>query len=133
MKLEDLIGEHYLSGLDTDIKKAEETWQDDANVFRFVLDGITYKATEDPSDGYRSYLEDLETTEEKVDYTFPPQKVIGKMREDEDYSKNDVIEFYDAITTKLVLALGTDNYDDYYPSCIMDWSPENLAVNNKNN
>lgn len=129
MELRDLVGEHELSGLDTFIKKATETYYDDANGYRFVLDGITYCAIEDPGDGYRSNLEDLEVTTDKVDYTFPPQKVICKMREDEEYSKNDVLELYDAVTNKLVLAIGTDDYDDYYPCCIMQWSPENLAIN----
>lgn len=126
MELKDLVGEHELSGLDTFIKKATEMYYDDANGYRFVLDGITYCVIEDPGDGYRSNLEDLEVTTDKVDYTFPPQKVIGKMRED---SKNDVLELYDAITNKLVLAIGTENWDDYYPCCIMEWSPENLAIN----
>ncbi len=42
MELKDLIGEHELSGLDTDIKKLSWT---NCNVFRFVLDGKTYEAT----------------------------------------------------------------------------------------
>lgn len=129
MELSDLVGEHYLSGLDTYIEPKEEDYQEDKEAFRFVLDGITYKAVEDPSDGWRSYLGELSVTDEKVQYNFPPQKVIGKMREDEEYSKNDVIEFYDPITNKLVLAVGTDNHDDWYPCCVMVWNPENLAVN----
>jgi len=129
MELKDLVGEHELSGLDTFIKKATEPYDDDADGYRFILDGVTYCAIEDPSDGYRSTLSDLEATADKVDYTFPPHKVIGKMREDGVYSKNDVIEFYDAVTNKVVLAFGTDNYDDYYPCCIMEWYPENLAAN----
>jgi hypothetical protein len=129
MELKDLVGEHELSGLDTFTNKATNPYDDDGDGYRFVLDGVTYCAIEDPSDGYRSMLRDLEITDENVSYNFPPQKVIGKMRNDEEYSKNDVIEFYDAITNKLVLAIGTDNYDDYYPSCIMEWNPGNLSVN----
>jgi hypothetical protein len=129
MELKDLVGEHELSGLDTFTKKATETWEEDSDGYRFVLDGKTYCALEDPSDGYRSNLRNLEITEDKVDYTFPPQKVIGKMREDEEYSKNDTIEFYDAINGKLILVIGTDNWDDYYPCCIMNWYPENLSIN----
>jgi len=132
MNLIDLVGGHYLSGLDSDIMRPEEEWQEDCNVFRFVLDGKTYKAIEDPSDGYRSYLRALEVTDEPVQYNFPPQKVIGKMKANEEYSQNDVIEFYDATTNDLVLAIGTDNYNDYYPCCILDWRPQNLAINKSN-
>lgn len=129
MELKDLVGEHELSGLDTFIKKATETYYDDANGYRFVLDGVTYCAIEDPEDGYRSSLGSLEISTEAVDYNFPAQKVVGKMRSDDEYARNDVIEFYDAITNKLVLAVGTDNWDDYYPCCVMEWHPENLAIN----
>ncbi len=131
MELKDLQGEHELSGLDTFIKKATERYEEDANGYRFVLDGKTYCAIEDPSDGYRSMLQDLEITNDKVDYTFEPQKVIGKMRSNGQYSINDVLEFYDVVTGKQVLAIGTEDADDYYPCCVMEWSPENLAINNR--
>lgn len=126
MELKDLVGKHELSGLDTFIKKSETYYQDDATGYRFILDGITYCVIENPDDGYRSYLGNLDTTTDKVDYTFPPQKVIGKMKEDR---KTDVLELYDIVTNKLVLEIGTDNYDDYYPCCVMCWYPENLAIN----
>lgn len=130
MQLKDLVGEHLLSGLDEYIVKGEETWEEDANAYRFVLDDITYMAVEDPSDGYRSMLCDLQITSDKVNYNFPPQKVIGKMMlPNSEYYANDIIEFYDAFTDKLVLSIGTDNYDDYYPSCVMNWHPENLNIN----
>lgn len=129
MELKDLIGEHELSGLDTFTKKGSDYYQSDADGYRFILDDITYSVVENPDDGYRSHLSDLEVTTDKVDYTFPPQKVFGKMREDQEYSKNDVLELYDITTNKLVLAIGTDNYDDWYPTCIMDWQPQNLAIN----
>lgn len=131
MELKELVGGHLLSGLDREVKKAEEGsyYDADANVFRFVLDGKTYKAIENPDDGYRSYLNDLEVSDEIVQYTFPAQKVIGKMRDNSEYGIHDVIEFYDAVTNELVLAVGTDNSVDYYPSCVMDWYPENLSIN----
>ena len=129
MELKDLVGEHLLSGFDTAIEPPKDTWSEEAEVIRFVLDGITYKAIEDPSDGYRSYLQELEVTDEKITNTFEPQKVIGKMKDNDTYSVNDTIQFIDAVTGKIVLEVGTDNTDDYYPYCVMNWSPENLACN----
>ena len=130
MELKDLVGEHLLSGIDTSTEKGGYDKSEDANVVRFVLDGKTYKATEDPSDGYRSYCGDIEVCEEKVSNTFPPQRVLARMEENNN-SENDIIEFIDVVTGKIVLEVGTDNSDSYYPTCVMSWKPENLAINNK--
>jgi len=131
MELNDLIGEHLLSGVDSNteaIKRYGYVYED-CEVIRFVLDEKTYKATENPDDGYRSYLNDIDVTDEKVTNNFPPQKVFAKMKENGAYSVNNTIQFFDAITTLLVLEIGTDNTDDYYPYCVMRWLPENMAVN----
>jgi hypothetical protein len=131
MELKDLVGEHELSGVDTTTERVKQygDYYEDCEVVRFVIDGKTYKATEDPDDGYRSYLKELEVTDEKVTNSFPPQKVIGKMKDDSEWEKNDTIQFIDATTGKVVLEAGTDNTDDYYPYCVLHWSPENLAIN----
>lgn len=116
MELKELMGLHKLSGVDI-------TNPDECGVVRFVLDGITYKAVEDPSDGYRSYCNELIVCNESITNNFHPQEVIGKMKD------NDVIQFIDVVTGKIVLEVGTDNLDGYYPYCIMNWNPENLAIN----
>lgn len=129
VEIKDLVGKHYLSGFDTATEKADKSYNEDFDVVRFVLDGRTYKAIEDPSDGYRSYLEDLIVTDEIISNTFPPQEVIGIMKDNDDYSVNDTIQFFDIVTGKIVLEIDTDNTDDYYPYCVMNWYPENLAIN----
>ena len=131
MELKDLVGEHELSGVDTTIERVKQYggYYEDCEVVRFVIDGKTYKATEDPDDGYRSYLKELEVTNEKVTNSFPPQKVIGKMKDDSDWEKNDTIQFIDTTTGEVVFEVGTDNTDDYYPYCVLRWSPENLVIN----
>ncbi len=130
MEFKDLVGLHELSGIDTSIELIQwGNWSENANVYLFVLDGITYKAVEDPADGYRSMCKELEICIDKVSYRFPPQKVVGKMKDDDKYGNNDVIQFYDFITDKLVLEIGTENYDDWYPTCVMNWYPENLFCN----
>ncbi|MBZ9632518.1 hypothetical protein LB465_17190 [Salegentibacter sp. LM13S] len=131
MELKDLVGEHELSGVEISTVKVKQygDYYEDTEVIMFVIDGKTYKATEDPDDGYRSYLKELEVTEEKVANSFPPQKVVGKMKKNSTYDVNDTIQFIDAVTEKIVLEVGTDNTDDYYPYCVLYWNPENLAIN----
>ena len=131
MELKDLVGLHELSGVDLTEEKVK-TWSDDfenAGVIRFVIDGKTYKAIEDPDDGYRSNCRELEVTDEIITNMFPPQKVMGKMKENETYQTNDTIQFIDVVTGKVVLEVGTDNCDDYYPYCVFGWNPENMACN----
>jgi hypothetical protein len=131
MELKDLVGEHELSGVDTTKERVKQYghYYKDCEVVRFVIDGKTYKATEDPDDGYRSYLNELEVTDEKIANSFPPQKVIGKMKDDSDWERNETIQFIDTTTGKVVLEVGTDNMYDYYPYCVLHWYPENLAIN----
>ena len=52
-----------------------------------------------------------------------------KIKENDEYSVNNTIQFVDVITEKIVLEVGTDNTDDYYPYCVMYWTPENLSIN----
>ncbi len=91
MELKDLIGLHELSGVDMETKQIENYNNDDAQVIRFVLDGKTYIATEDPNDGYRSTCNDLEVSDEPVKNTFSAHKVMGTMMRDDDH-KNDIIQ-----------------------------------------
>jgi len=131
MELKDLVGKHLLSGVDIIQETGRDIWHEEYEVVRFVLDSKTYKAIEDLSDGYRSYLANLEVTSEEITNVFSPQEVVGKMMEDNTHCVNDVIQFIDTTTGKTVLEIGTENTDDYYPYCIMRWYPENLAVNNR--
>jgi hypothetical protein len=133
MELKNLVGLHKLSGVDTAIETVKlYEWSDSTEecyVVRFVLDGITYKAVEDPNDGYRSNCGELIVCEEPITNNFPPQEVMAKMKDNDEYSVNDTIQFIDVVTGKIVLEVGTDNTDCYYPYCVMNWKPENLAIN----
>lgn len=128
MELKDLVGLHKLSGVDT-ATETVKLYAEECNVVRFVLDGITYKAVEDPDDGYRSHCGELIVCKEPITNNFPPQVVMAKMKDNQEYSVNDTLQFIDVITGKTVLEIGTDNTDDYYPYCVMNWNPENLAIN----
>lgn len=130
--LDDLIGDHMLDAVDTYVERVN-TWGknfEDANVIRFRLDGIVYTAIEDPSDGYRSCLDKLTAeADAEVKNVFPPVRVTARKKADDKYCKNDTLELVDAVTGKVVMEVGTDNTDDYYPSFVSSFSPENMATN----
>lgn len=127
MDLKDLVGPHILTGVDTGILKGT---YEDADTLLFCLDGVVYKATEDPDDGYRSYLRDLEVVDNtNLANTFEGVAVIGRYDGEDSHSDNDTLELVDAVNGNVILRVGTDNTDDYYPYCIMEFSPELMHVN----
>jgi hypothetical protein len=137
VNLNSLKGKHFLSGVDFDSHKWEDDYNEDSNTMLFILDGITYEAIEDPDDGYRSSIGSLTITNKKVKNTFPKHEVLCEMKNEEyvndvNYADDDeLIEMVDVITGKVVLEVGTDISEEYYPSCVMRWYPENLAINSK--
>ncbi len=133
MELKDLVGEHLLTGVSFDAIKATDEWAEDAETISFILDGITYTAIQNPSDGYRSSMETLLVSEADVTNKFVPVRVRAVMRPDDEYEwakqEHDVLDFFDAESGQLVLAVGTRNTDDYYPSWVAEFHPENMAIN----
>lgn len=99
------------------------------NYIDFRLDGVTYRAVENPDDGYRSYCEELQIVDSVPRTTLPDIEVIGTMMPNDDYMVNDVLILIDAVTGKPVLEIGTKNTDDYYPYCWMEYHPENMICN----
>jgi hypothetical protein len=129
VELETLVGEHELSGVDFEEVKASDRYNEDANVIRFVLDGKIHVATEDPSDGYRSSLRDVEIVDgPPVTNMFGPVKVVGSALPNGDYV-NDCIQFRDAANGEVILEVGTMNTDDYYPWFVGKFHPERMAIN----
>lgn len=122
VELSDLVGKHELSGVDTSV--ADSGFYEDASYIVFIMDGVTYKAIEDPNDGYRSMMDKLFVCDDKVSNTFYPQVVTGHLSSD-----GDSIEFRDIDNGLIVLELGTDNSDSYYPSFVMCFTPENFEIN----
>lgn len=118
VELESLVGKHILSGVDLGT-------QGEASTIVFLLDGKTYMAVEDPDDGYRSSLGTFEMTDLVVKNVFEGQEVVGSMSSGSDTT----LELTDAATGKIVLRVGTDNSDDYYPSFVSEFTPENMAAN----
>lgn len=129
VELEALVGEHELSGVDFEQVKASDRYNEDANVVRFVLDGKIHVATEDPDDGYRSSLRDVEIVEgPPVANAFGPVKVVGSMAPS-GADNNEYVQFIDAANGKVILEIGTANTDDYYPWFVGKFHPEAMAIN----
>lgn len=134
VELDSLIGEHVLDGVDTYVEKIKQyDWRDDltdASAIRFRLDGVIYIATENPDDGYRSTMERLIVQPgTEMTNTFPPVQVLAKKKANDTHSVNDTLELIDVVTGKVVMEVGTDNTDDYYPYFVSNFSPENMATN----
>ena len=124
--LKGLEGVHELSGVDDTVEILKVYGKEqERNVILFILDGITYKAVENPDDGYRSYCKNLVICKDKVSTRFPSHLVVGKMKN----GNCTIIQFFDIKTNEVGLEIGTDNYDNYYPYCVMNWNPQNLAIN----
>ena len=79
-ELKDLIGKHILSGVETGVLKRKRYWREEECAYvKFTLDGVTYLAIEDPDDGYRSYMEELEISEIPCKVNLPNIEVLCKM------------------------------------------------------
>lgn len=131
VELDSLIGLHELDAVDMDsaeVKKWSDEYQS-AEVIRFRLDGTVYMAVEDPNDGYRSSMEKLFVSDEPMKNVFPACRVLARKKGRSDYHENDTLEFIDTVTGKVVLEVGTDNHDDYYPNWVASFTPEHMASN----
>ncbi len=133
IELKSLVGLHSLTGVDFLEEPADNEWSsDNSSVCRFVLDGDTYIAKEDPSDGYRSCMEHIiKDNRVKVKNQFQECRVmcIYNSRGTGYSSSSDLLEMYDSVTGEMVLTVGTDNDDDYYPSFVANFTPEAMAAN----
>lgn len=131
VNLSDLCGAHALTGVEDAMIEVEGSWRgkQTVNVMRFVLDGKTYHAQEDPDDGYRSHCKDVMVDNTPVSNTFPPCRVLGRMREDSAHEQNDVLQLIDISTGKVVLEVGTGNTSDYYPYYVAAFDPAAMAIN----
>lgn len=125
-----LLGEHMLSGVDLFNSKVKQEWGDyyeDCQCISFVLDGVTYAAIEDPSDGYRSSMESLKISDHEVKNVFSPIRVVCKKKGNEGYHDNDTLQFI-AMNGRVVMEVGTDNADDYYPWFVAFFDPTAIPV-----
>ena len=134
IELDSLVGLHSLDAVDEGSEKVKGyEWSDEeeCNTISFRLDGKVYTAIEDPSDGYRSSMDSFVVDAREMKNVFAPIQVMAKKKANEDYSVNDTLQLIDVVTGKVVLEVGTDNSDEYYPYFVGTFTPENMATNAK--
>lgn len=125
--LMDLVGEHRLEGVDFGIEtNVRDSEYEKCQAMRFRLDGVTYMAIEDPSDGYRSSMEEIViVANSEMTNTFPGV-VVGA----EYYGEHqDILKLVDMHTREVILEVGTNYVDDYYPCFVSSFRPEAMSVN----
>lgn len=132
MELKDFKGKYQLQGVDEytgSIKKWDDYYEQ-CQCIRFKLDGVVYVATEDPDDGYRSYLGELKIDEVDTKNPFSGVEVLASYRDINKYNEtSEIIDFIDTTTGEVVLSVGTDSSDDYYPSFIAHFNPAAMSIN----
>lgn len=131
MKLMDLVGTHIFSGIETGTREILKWGRyEDCGYIKFILDGVTYMAVEDPCDGYRCYMDELKVVDEPCKIKLPDISVYCKHCSSDEWGmESDVLDFYDETNNECFLTIGTENTDDYYPYCVLRYKPEKLAVN----
>ena len=135
MELKELVGKHFLSGVERGRTERKSFFGNNGmrDSIKFCLDGVNYVAVEDPCDGWRSLCEELEISETPCKIQIPKTEVLCTMKPDDDRwgVNNDVLVLTDCETGLVVLEVGTANTNDYYPYCVMEWTPENLSCNRR--
>ena len=138
IELKDLVGTTILLGCDWgkgDITRYNNEVET-VDVIHFQLGPTTYSMYEDPDDGYRSHLGEIKVDQHEIRNTFAPCIVVCTHKtsappayEGANEKSVDILEIRCAETGKLIIEVGTDNADGYYPSCVMSFNPENLIHN----
>jgi hypothetical protein len=116
IELSELAGEHTLTGVL--LEESSET-PDHYAKCRFTLDGITYRVDEDGDDGYRSYAQDCEQTEEPPILQFDVTVTVVH-RTEENGDECNIIRMIDGSGNE-IFRVGTDHTDDYYPLYVCEF------------
>lgn len=125
------LGEHLLSGVES--FSVVRDYDKSISGYYLVIDDTVYAFEIDPDDGYRSYG-DLSIPDnikkEDIRNSFQPVRVIIS---DEPESGKEAIMYAirDCSNGKVILRIGTDYTDGYYPCAIFDYYPENMVINNR--
>lgn len=130
MYLNDFVGEYVLTYVpNLDIPHPTDR---DASGISFQLNNTNITIFEDPDDGYRSHAGELITTEGYVPSVgHIPEWIHEKVICTYCGNCEDILEVRSVVTGGILLRVGTENTDDYYPWFVAQWSPENLSKNTK--
>jgi len=123
-------GKHKFSGIEPYMHPSD--WGE-CDGYYIVIDDNVYAFECDPDDGWCSYgnlyiPKNIYVSD--IKNRFPAQDVIITLRHREHTDGGK--EFYtitDAITGKIILEIGTDYTDSFYPVAICHYYPENMAIN----
>lgn len=133
IQLADLLGLHALHGIARDVITA--MYGDTVQRVALLVDDFVVELCEDENDGYRSSLGSIRRWQsvsryiaEHDDVSFapihPPLIVMIRHRKVAEHSgEADAIYAIDERTGLVVLDIGTDQVDDYYPSFVFSWDP----------
>jgi hypothetical protein len=134
-----LIGLRTLTAIETGYVQdnGESDWRDmqQCNYFSFTLDGIAYTAIESPEDGYRSCMDRLilgrpDGGDSVCKTEIPDTAVLVVFaKEDQNTDSETLLWFFAVENGKIVVEVGTDNSDNWYPQYVGCFRPENLPVN----
>jgi hypothetical protein len=134
IELKDLVGRHVLSGVEMNnvsIKNEYGNDYEDCQCISFMIDGKTCTAIEDPQDGYRSSMREIKVSLTPLKTHFEPVEVMCEHVTGHEEYQSDILEIKDVKSGKVILEVGTDNTDDYYPFFVCRWQPENMYINQK--
>lgn len=129
MELKDLVGEHQLDAVDFESEGVAPEYED-CQVIRFRLNGVVYRVIEDPEDGYRSAMRKIEVaTGATMRNRFVPVRVraVYKTR-DKHETECDILELFNASTGRLVLEVGTEDVEDYYPCFVASFHLDGIPT-----
>lgn len=126
-KLKEFTGIHILTGCQYGTMPKKDDQESDPNTLDFILDGRVFSVVENPDDGYRSMMDEIIENRlgVQIKNTFVPCEVAGVFRKGD----VEIIDFYDTTTGRIVMSIGTEKTDVYYPCFVGVFHPENMAIN----
>jgi len=135
--LASLVGRHELSGVDRLLDGELEYRLGPTDAFRFVLDGKTYTAVEDPEDGWCSAMKELYISDDPVTNQFSPIEVeatlvVGRRLQDwlgrDMGDEHQILQLRDVMTGKL-LGGWHGGCERLYPQFVAWFDPTGMYVN----
>jgi len=121
MELINLVNSKHLEGVD-------KVNIGDANGILFKLDGVSYLALEDEINGYRSCMKELQEVNFYPNNSFEPVPIFCNHKTKGEYNgKANILEIYNK-SGGIILRIGTDNIDNYYPCYLENYYPENIST-----
>ena len=117
--LDGICGKHIFYG-------CEQIFEEPARVI-INLSGTNYEFIENKNEDYRSYCEFIGVTDYEPKYKIS-EGVFVTVKKCE-HEKIEGIEIFDCETKEIILTIATNYTEDYYPVCVFEYTPENMAIN----